>query len=287
MMRTAPALLCIFIVFSAAGAASPADTYQAARDRLVAEFSESGAADKNQSSALSYLDRQLAAAVPSWQAPGFPAKGEINLGSLAAGYEDYGRLDGMRYVSGAGDTAVVVTVLPLLKLWLAGHRNWWPGKENVPQSADAAFHSEAFYTQAISPDAAMASYGEVPLEPGKGVALLAVFTQDLAFDSGPDSIVVSVIRGERVFVAEQKLNTGTRPVAVCQNAMKQALAEADAEMNAYGASRLKDRVHFDRHLALEDKADRDYRRCFARHLPQEPTYEAILKQAQRLAALLR
>jgi hypothetical protein len=275
------------MVFSAAGAASPADTYLAARDRMVANFSEPGATGKDQSSALSYLERLLRQAVPSWQAPGLSAKGEINLDTLDSGDEGQGRLDGMRYVSSTGDTTVVVTALPLLNNWLAGHRNRWPGKENVPQLAEAALHSEAFYTQAISPDAAMSSYGEVPLAPGTGVALLAVFAQDLTFDSGPDSVVVSVIRGERVFVAQQKLDTGTRPIAVCQTAMKQALAQADAEMNAYGASRLKDHIRFDRHVALEEKADRDYRRCFARHLAQEPTFAAILGQAQRLAERLR
>jgi hypothetical protein len=271
----------------AAGTASPADTYLAAREHMVADFSESGAAGKDPSSALSYLERLLRKAVPSWQAPGFSAKGVIALDTLNSGDEGRGRLDGMRYVSDAGDTTVVVTALPLLKYWLAGHRNWWPGRENVPQSADAAFHSEAFYTQAISPDAAMSSYGEVPLAPGKGVALLAVFAQDLTFDTGPDTIVMAVLRGERVFIAQQKLNFGTTPVAVCQSAMKQALAQSDAEMNAYGASRLKDRARFDRHVVLEDKADRDYRRCFASHLPEEPAFAAILKQAQRLAELLQ
>jgi hypothetical protein len=275
------------MAFSAAGAASPADTYLAARDRMLANFSESGAADKDQSSALTYLERMLRQAVPPWRAPGFTAKGEIALDTLKSGDEGRGRLDGLRYVSTTEDTAVVVSTLPLLKRWLSDHRAWWPGRENVPQTVDAAFQSEAFYTQAISPDAAMYAYGAVPLAPGKGVALLAVFSQDLTFDTGPDSIVVSVSRGERVFVAQQKLNTGTKPVAVCQSAMKQALAQSDAEMNAYGASRLKDRVRFDRHVALEENADREYRRCFARHLPEEPTYAAILKQAQRLAELLR
>jgi hypothetical protein len=291
-MRTAPALLCISMLFSTAGAAqaagtaSPADTYLAARDRMLANFRESATADKDQSSALSYLERLLRQAVPPWQAPGF-RKGVITLASLTTGYADYGQLDGLRYVSTAGDTTVVVSTPLLLKRWLSDHRAWWPGRENVPQTVDAALHSEAFYTQAISPGAAMSSYGEVPLDPGTGVALLAVFAQDLAFESGPGSIVVSVIRGERVFVAQQKLNSGIKPIAVCQLAMKQVLAQADAEMNAYGASRLKDRASFDRHVELEENADREYRRCFARHLPEEPTFAAILKQAQTLVELLQ
>jgi hypothetical protein len=289
-MRTAPALLCFSLLFPACGAplpggaTTPADAYLAARDRMVAEFSMPGASDKDQASALSYLERRLQSLVPPWQAPGFSAKAVINLASLTPDDAGYGQLDGLRYAS--VDASAVVTTPPLLKHWLAEHRAWWPGKESVPQVAEAAFHSEAFYTQAVSPDAAMSSYGELPV-PGKNAVIqLAVFSQDLTFDTGPDTIVVAAVRGDRVFVAQQKLAIGTKPVAVCQAAMKQALAQSEAEMNAYGASRLKDRASFDRHVALEEKADRDYRHCFARHLPEQPVYAAIVKQAQALAEQL-
>lgn len=281
-MRITPSILCFFLLFSAAPGAdpvpsSPTDTYISARDQAAAKvcaIKETKAQDQALDHALPELGRLMAAAVPAWQ--GAHAKGTFTIAALCRGDIDVGRLDGWEYE--AGDTTVNVTSVPLLKRWLIDHRNWWPGKKNVPTSMTAAFRSEAFYTQALSTDAAAYLHGLVlvkaPVGTEVAVAELAGFAQDYVMDAGPDRLLVVVVRGERVFIANQKLAVATTPVPYCQKAMQLALAHAKTEKDSKKSE------------TLEDAADRDYRACFAQRLREQPNYAAIQKQAQALVDLL-
>jgi len=284
-MRLAPALLCFSLIFSAAPAADPApssatDTYISARNRYLAEFKAhptAGEADKRVEHALADLERLLRLAVPAWQARGFAAKGRINLGSLEADDVEFGQVDGLRYT--AGDNTVIVTTKPLLTRWLADHRNWWKDEKNIPASMTAAFRSEAFYTQALSTDAAAFLHGLVLVKapPGAELAVveLAAFAQDLVLDRGPTTLLAVVLRGDRVFIAEEKLQTPLPPVLFCKKTMDLTLVHAKAEKNT------------DKSNALEEKADREYRDCFGVRLREQPNYAATQKQAQALVDLLR
>ncbi len=290
-MRLTPALLCFSVFFSAALTAEPAslpvpaavssatNTYISARDRYLAEFKAhptAGDADKREDRALADLDRLLKLAVPGWTAPGFAGPGQITLTTLDHDDEGYGVLDGLSYAS--GDATVIVTTKPLLTHWIADHRNWWKDEKNISPSMIAAFRSEAFYTQAISPDAAAFLHGLVlvraPVGADLAVVELAAFAQDLVMDGGPDRLLAVVMRGDRIFIAQEPLKEKLAPGPFCKKELDQALAHAKAVKDS------------DRADAIEEQADRDYRSCFAQRLREQPNYGAVQKQSQALVDLL-
>jgi hypothetical protein len=294
-MRITPSFLCFFLIFFAAVTAdpapsSPADTYIVARDRYLAEFKAhpaADAADKREQKALADLERLLTAAVPAWSAPGFPANGTINLDTLDEGDIGFGALDGVSYQ--AGDTTVVATTRPLLMRWLANHRNWHDGAAKVPVSVPVAFRAENFWTFVRTADAAAQMFGMVLVKaPGADVAmvLLAVFAQDLAMDEGPSMLLATVVRGDRVLIAEQKLTVALDKPAMCKKALDQTRAKSEKALKDYQIAKAKDPKAFDMHEQLEHQADHDYRACFALHLPEQTNYAAVQKQAQALVDLL-
>jgi hypothetical protein len=275
-MRITPSLLCFFLIFSAAPAADPApptDTYISARDRALAKVKAEPASEER---SLADLGRLIKLAVPPWQSPGFSPQGALTLNTLDEGDVGFGALDGLQY--SRGETTVTVTTKPLVSRWLVDHRNWWKDEKNVPASMPAAFRSEAFWTQALSVDAAAYLHGLVLVKSPPGAELvfaqIAVFGQDLPMDRGPDTLLVVVLRGDRVFLAQEPLKEKLESVPFCKKAMDATLASAEKEKNQ------------DRSDALEDKADRDYRACFAQHLPSQKSYAALQKQAQALVDLL-
>ena len=62
----------------------------------------------------------------------------------------------------SGSGSVLVTTEGLLRLWLQEHKNWW---KNDPLATDpkTALQSSAFYTQAISADAAVTIFAPLPI----------------------------------------------------------------------------------------------------------------------------
>jgi hypothetical protein len=306
-MRFFPAFLCFSVLFSVAAVAapptpavqpSPTDTYITARDRYLAEFKAhptQGDADKREVRALADLERLIKLAVPAWTAPGFPATGKINLSALDDNEMGLSVLNGLVY--SAGGTAVIVTNRALLMRWLADRHKTANGGAKVPVSIPAAFRTEDFWTFASFDDAAAQLYGLVLVKALSGADMatveLAVFAQDLAMDAGPDTLLVAVVRGDRVFIAKQKLTLALAKPPVCKKALDQTLTKSAAALKAYQdslkgtpAGKVKDATRFDDHIALEDKADWEYRACFAQHLMEQPNYTAVQRQAQALVDLL-
>lgn len=272
-MRITPALLCFSLIFSATAVAgsppqSALDTYISARDQALGMIKAKPGSDER---ALADLERLIKLVIPPWSAPGFSAEGRLTLTALDEGDVGFGALDGLEY-SRSG-TIVVVTTKPLAARWLADHRNWWEEKaKNIPAAMITAFRSEAFYTQALANDAAVFLHGLVLVKAGGAdlaVVELAAIAQDLVMDRGPDTMLAVVMRGDRIFLAQEKLNEKLAPVAVCKAALDKSLAHAKTEKDAAKE-------------ALTERADRDYRSCFAQHLMEQKNYTALQKQAQAL-----
>lgn len=283
-MRIGPAIILfslIFFVAEAAPPSTPIDTYFAARARYAAELcKETDAAQaKAYPGILTDLERLLTGFVAPWHANGFPAKGQFTVVSLCREDIETGMLDGFAYKS--GDTTVTVTSMALVKHWLVDHQNWW-GQNDVPASVAAAFRSDAFYTQAISTDTAAQLHGMVPVKAPLGadiaVAEIAIFAQYFVTNRGPDTLLAVVARGDRVFIARQKLAVALATEPDCRTELDLAVKDA------LGTSAPKDAK---RNLALREQADRDYRACFAQHVREQPNYAAVQKQAQALVDLLR
>ena len=52
----------------------------------------------------------------------------------------------------------------MLARWLHAHKDWWnKGIKNVPQQIAAALQDETFYTQAITTDAAVVKFNDLPI----------------------------------------------------------------------------------------------------------------------------
>lgn len=149
-----------------AHAASPEDGYIAARDRYVAKFKASVELDdktaRQEEAARADLEAKLRALLGRVTVDGVPAEGKLNLDTLFGGELGFGLIDGLAYQSDDNAPRLIVTTPVLAKRWLTAHAKWW-GKNDVPQDLNAAVKSEPFYTQALSPDAAVFRFADIPV----------------------------------------------------------------------------------------------------------------------------
>lgn len=238
---------------------------------------------KAEDRARSDLETMLKAMIGPVTVKGLPPAGRINLETLFKEM-GFGRLDGL--VFGAPDAAfAVVTTDGLLEAWLKGHKNWWPGQRNVPQDIKGALRSEVFYTQAISTDAAIARFAEIPVEAPKAsvvFAMLALARQDIG-PWMPDHIIVSVVQGGRVFVVSQPSVVTIAPIPVCSDVWQRYDTERQRALDAYRPTESKkDKALFAQAAKLEADGDAEHRRCFASHVKEQSYFPAVLRQAQSL-----
>lgn len=249
-----------------AQAASPLETYLAARDRYDAAINreaDSAGVDRiaeKERRARADLEGQLRRLIGPVALKGFPADGTINLETLLK-EQGYGKLDGLAYTARDGKASVVVTTEALLKHWLKAHKNWWPEAGAMPQDVGNALRAEDFYTQAISTDAAVSRFAEIPVTvPGAAdaVALLVLRAQDTPGDAMPDEVIVSVVHDGRVFVASQPVAAPLAPLPACAAEWR---GQKDKGQRAFAA----------------------FRRCIAKRLKEHGAYDAIVRQAQGLA----
>jgi hypothetical protein len=161
----------------------------------------------------------------------------------------------------------------------------------MPASIAQAFRAGNFWTFASCPDAAVQLTGMVLVKapPGADLAIaqIAAVAQVPAKDEPPSALLAAVVRGDRVFIARQKLTLAFDKPEMCKKALDQTLAKSEKALKDYQAAKAKDPKAFDTHQQLEEQADRDYRACFAQHLPAQKNYAALQKQAQMLVDLLK
>ncbi len=277
----------------AAKAASPAETYFAARDAYIAKFKAISDAQKIDDDALkqhelaiSELGTLLRPIVGPVAIKDFPAQGKSNLDSLFEGDLGFGLLDGLLYSSADDKTHVIVTTDALLAHWLREHKDWWgPKVANVPQEVNAALTSEAFYTQALQTDAAISKYVELPVaKPAQAkfaFAMLSARSQDI----GPrtaDELIVAVVQGARVYVVSAPANAKIEQMPACQQIWQEAEKKAAAVQDAYIASQLKDEKLSEQSNRLQEEGDAAFHRNFAERAKSEKFFAELTRQAQGL-----
>ncbi|CAO3427278.1 hypothetical protein [Azospirillum endophyticum] len=275
-----------------AQAAAPLDGYLAARDRYIAALNregEAGGADsasRKEEDARRELEGMLKVMVGPVTVRGFSADGRINLQTLLKEL-GFGMLDGIAYGEADNQRVVVVTTEGLLRSWLKQHRDWWPGLGRMPQDPRSALGEEDFYTQAISTEAAVARFADLPVKaPGAGfaVAMLATARQDIGLGV-PDRIVLSVLQGGRVFVAVEPVAAPIAPIPTCDAVWKQHEEAARRAWKVFSALKQDETTRetlFKKAAGLEAKGDRAYRRCFAQRFVKESGFQAVVQQAQAL-----
>jgi hypothetical protein len=285
-MAIALMILAALASRNASCAASAEDGYLAARDRYIKTFEKSGLNDDKaleaHGRALADLEARLRQVVGPNDIKGFGTASKGNLDTLASDDQGFGMLDALVYAT-ADDTArVFVTTPGLLGRWLRGHAHWWD-KNNVPQNVAAALKSESFYTQAISADAAVSTFGDIPVtrpaDASTVVAMLTVGAQDIG-SKAPDTLMIALVRPAKVFLVSAKIEPKIGPIAACEQAWQQFKKQADDAMAGY--AKTNDQKLFDKGTRAEEDWDRAYRQCFGARAPKEGFFPAVVKQAQAL-----
>lgn len=254
--------------------------YLSARDAAIAAIKariDAKASDADISAAddkaLADLETRLRAIVGPVSVTGF-GDAKINLETLQQEL-GFGYLDGLVVRSPDSTSSVVVTTEALFAAWLRGHKDFWKGTP-MPQTIAAAVRAEAFYTQGLSTDAAMVSYGELPVKKPAGAsfafAILGARTQDQSPEA-PDQIFVTVVKAGRVFVATVPLAVAIKPDPSC------------AALRASFAKRAKAARESGRAEALEQQGDEKQRLCVGEKMKAAERAAAV-KQAEAVAATM-
>jgi len=274
-----------------AHAASPEDTYIAARDKYVAKFKAAGEVDdtiaRQEEAARADLEAKLRAMLGRIAVAGLPADGNLTLDTLFGGEIGFGQLDALSHQAGDDGPRLLVTTPSLAKRWLVAHAKSFGADNDVPQDLAAALKSEPFYTQAMSQDAAVFRFAEIPVtKPANASlvnAMLVARRQDIGL-STPDELFVGVLRADRVFiwVAPTQAKAAINPA--CEKVWNDAAARADKAAEEFKKSDPKDDNPSERILQEGDEA---FRKCFAERAPSEPYFAALTKQAQELVDKLK
>lgn len=285
--------LLFALASNAALAASPEDDYIAARDKAISDIAaqeSSNAAvealDAANEKARAELEKRLSALLGPLSVKDFPATGTINLESLSASDIGFGMLDGLRYAKSDEGPSIVATTRGLAERWLQSKADEDDESLKLPTNLGEALKLDGFYAQAIGSDAAFVKTFDFALKKPEGadiaVARLGGWTQDV----GPiydQQVVVAVVKGDRVLVAEAPAAPAVPKIAACEALWTAADATAQKFQQAYQGSDLKDQQAYDSANAAWEKGDGDYRACMGERLPGDPAFPALLAQAQELA----
>ncbi|HLW92194.1 MAG TPA: hypothetical protein VKS78_12975 [Roseiarcus sp.] len=286
-MRAFVALLVLLAAAPIAKAASPEQTYLAARDHAIEVLKKmSGAKRDAEEKRLSAgLEAQLRSLVGVKKLEGFPGPTMMSPDTLMSDDEGFGALDGVRFTRKDLSGDALVSTEGLLRFWLVAHKDWWNDLANPPADPEAAFHSEAFYTQAVSADAAMSIYAVLPIRKPDGaagaVALLGQESQDRAIEP-PGQIAVAVVKNGKVFIAIVNVKAKLAPIAACDAVWQEYKAKSDKAIEAYNSSGSKDEKIFDESTKLEDEGEVAVHKCWSEKASGAPEFPALTKEAQAL-----
>lgn len=292
-----------------AAPASPEDRYIAARDAAIAKITKMYA-DKKDDEAFKLTESLradlLAKLAPIVAEPGRKgfAAAKLNLDALSKGDMGFGLLDGVRFDSELGDNGekagqngrdgqyvepkshIIVTTQPLFERWLRAHKDWWGKKlKNVPQQVDAALKSESFYTQAISTDAAVINFKELPIaKPASAsfaFAMLAGRTQD-AVPEAADEVFAAALANGKVYVAYGSIKPKVE-VPACLAIKADYDKKADKAAEDLQSKRI-DRKAYDKLGDIRQRGEDAYKSCFTERAPQQPSFAEATRQAEALLA---
>jgi hypothetical protein len=271
-------------------AATLEDDYIATRDAAIARFAASDKAgqvdDKTmdaEKAVLAGLEHRLRTIIGPVAIRDAPKSSTINLDTLFDSSEGFGLLDGLVFGADTDKTHIIVTTDNLFKRWLIQHRNWWGLKSaDIPQEMGNAVRADAFYTQAISTDAAVSLYGDLRLRKPAGVefvfATLAARSQDRP-PSAANELFVVAGRGGRVFVIYTNDFAAVGPISACDAIRRNYDEKAQA---AYRDSSLSREEQSRQSDLLSEKSDTEFIRCFKEHAPQQMEFAGAMKAAQAL-----
>lgn len=281
------ALLVAFCCTASAYAATPEEAYIGARDAAFAALRKfdgrpdgEAQAEREQKKALADLEKRLQGIIGDLSAEGFPARGAITLDSLYDGEIGANVLDGLRFAGPDDDPQAYVTTDGLLTRWLASPARWWKKTAAAPPPINDSLKNDEFYTEAIGDDAAFTKTLDIPVQKPADAGYAAAMLGGWAQDIGPNhaqEIVVALRRGGKIFIATENAKMAAA-IPACDALWTQAVRRA-AEAEKSGAQKSEPNIL--------DKADADYRACYAEKAPKEAFFPAVTKAAQALLDRLR
>lgn len=282
--------IALTLLSATAHAASPEETYLAARDAAIAKLNPPGdpvaptdAASKEEERVRSELGKQLRSVIGPLNVKGFSGEGAYNVGSLFKGDLETGTLDGLSFTK-PKDMRLVVTTTGLAENWAKSRDGLAAEEGAVPPDLRAALKLDLFYTRAISTDAAVGNFGELPVTKPAGAefvfAMLAARRQDLV-PVPADEMLISVVAPPRVYLVSTPI-AKIRMMAACEKLFKDADAKARKALEANEQSETRKENAVDDMDKMQDQADEAMRKCFAARVKTDPAFARLTKQAQAI-----
>jgi hypothetical protein len=229
------------------------------------------------------LERQLRAIVGPVAIKGLEGEGAINLDTLMEGDEDFGLLDGMVYGPVDAKTRVIVTTDGLFRRWLHQHKDWW-GKDStgIPLDPGAAVKVDAFYTQAVQNDAAIMRFAELPIHKPAGTTFAFAMLASRSQSDVP-------AKADEIFIA---LAQGGRVFVGYTKEFSEVgpiaacdQIRSDLVKKSVAAAEepgLSDAARQKKSDALSGKSDTEFLRCFAEKASKQDGFAGATAAAQAL-----
>ena len=276
-------LLALFSCLSAPMtlvAASPEEKYFEARDNFIREFEKASGPidvlDEKDRHALAELEKQLKSIVGPGNVEGFPKEGKVNLETLQKGDLGFGQVDGLRFSS--EQEYLFVTTDNILKKYLAE-------QSELPKDLTELSKTDEFYTLALSGEAAVTYFAEIPVKSTNGKSYVRAFLGLVAQDIGPfipKAIFVLVTNGNRILAVQSPAAAEITEIPQCRNEWEKfAKKKADAHQ-VYESSGLKNEKALDEGLQYEQQGFEAYQRCYEREAKNQKFFVPLEKQAQSI-----
>jgi len=290
--RTSLLVLALFSCLSAPMtlvAASPEEKYFETRDNFIREFEKAStpldglaeqdqhALDEKDRHALAELEKQLKAIVGPVNVEGFPKEGKINLETLQNGDLGFGQVDGLRF--SAKQEQLFVTTDNILKKYLAE-------QPELPKDLAELSKTDEFYVRAITAEAAVTYFAEIPVKSANGKSYVRAFLGLTAQDIGPfipKDVFVFVTKGNRILAVQSPAATEIAEIPQCRNEWERfAKKKADAN-ELYRSSGLNNQKAFDESVQqYEQQGFEAYQRCYDREAKNQKFFASLKKQAQSI-----
>ncbi len=273
-MGTLRILFFVCLLANAARATPLEEAYLAARDHYIHKINrmyETGASpeevDAEYTKARADLEMRLLTLLGDVSVKGFPSAGKINLDSLSEQDMGYGMLDGLVYSEGGMNAPrLVVTTRNLLSKWLAASTKENDKDFRMPVDLGAALRLDRFCTSAIGYDGTFARSANLVVTAPRGselvIAVLGGWTQE-ATPSPADSLILTLIKGERIYIGSLQPKTAVGEIAACEAIWHEAWEKSEKDSFERGR--------------------KDYQACYMERAPKEPFYPLLVKEAQGFA----
>jgi hypothetical protein len=267
--------------------ASPEEKYFETRDNFIREFEKAStpldslaeqdqhALDEKDRHALAELEKQLKAIVGPVNVEGFPKNGKINLLTLQKDY-GFGQVDGLSF--SARQEYLFVTTDNILKKYLAE-------QPELPKDLAELSKTGEFYVRAITAEAAVTYFAEIPVKSANGKSYVRAFLGLTAQDIGPfipKDIFVFVTNGNRILAVQSPAATEITEIPQCRNEWERfAKKKADAN-ELYRSSGFKNQKASDESVQYEEQGFEAYQRCYDREANNQKFFASIKQQAQAI-----